>query len=77
MSDNRIRLDLSSAEALVLFEWISRFNEAENTSFDDPAEQRALWLIEGRLESSLVEPFAANYRELLARAREVVRGEEQ
>ena len=35
-----------------------------------PGEQTALWALSGRLESTLVEPFDGNYRELLDHARQ-------
>ena len=56
----------------MLFEWLSRFNKAEG-AFEDQAEQRVLWDIEGMLESTLVEPFDPKYDELLAAARAKVR----
>lgn len=73
MADEKVHLDLSKEEALVLFEWLSRFNKSDETKFEDQAEQRVLWDIEGMLESTLVEPFAPNYDELLVRARAKVR----
>jgi hypothetical protein len=73
MADNRIQLELSRDEALVFFEWLSRFNKVENSTFEDQAEQRVLWDIEAKLESILVEPLDANYDELLAKARAHVR----
>lgn len=66
-------LRLTRDEALVLFDWIVRFNTREGESFSDPAEQRVLWDIEALLESTLVEPFDPQYVRLLAQARERVR----
>jgi hypothetical protein len=77
MADDRIHLDLSRDEALVFFEWLTRFNKAENAVFEDQAERRVLWDVESMLESTLVEPFDPNYRELLARARAKVRDPEE
>ena len=73
MANENINLELSREEALVLFEWISRFNKSESSSFEDQAEQRILWDLEAMLESKLFEPFDANYPEMLARARAKVR----
>ena len=67
------RIDLTSDEALVLFDWLVRFNNREDIEFDDQAEQRVLWDIESLLETSLVEPFRPEYDQLLADARERVR----
>ena len=70
---NNIQLTLSSDEALVFFEWLSRFNEKPQQAFEDQAEQRVLWDIEAMLQKQLVEPFASDYRELLEQARARVR----
>ena len=72
-SSDGTSLDLSSDEALVLFEWLSRFNETGDATFQDQAEQRVLWSIESRLQSQLVEPFVDSYLTLLAAARARVR----
>lgn len=49
MPDSEIQLDLSRDEALVFFEWLSRFNKDEDSKFADQAEQRVLWAIEAQL----------------------------
>ena len=46
MPANRVSIELSGDEALVLFEWITRFNKREDAEFEDQAEQRVLWDIE-------------------------------
>ena len=48
-------MELSHDEALVLIDWLFRFNAAENNAFEDQAEQRVLWDLECRLESKLAE----------------------
>jgi hypothetical protein len=68
---------LSREEALVLFEWITRFNKSPGTTFEDQAEERVLWNIEAILESVLVEPFRPDYSAQLARARDAVRDSEE
>jgi hypothetical protein len=73
MEERKVTLSLSREEALVLFEWLSRFNKEENHEFEDQAEQRVLWDIEAMLESDLVEPLDPKYDELLAKARAKVR----
>jgi hypothetical protein len=77
MANNKVTLELSREEALVFFEWLTRFNKAEWVSFDDQAEQRVLWDIEGMLESTLVEPLDPKYNELLAAARAKVRDSQE
>lgn len=76
MSRPKVMLELSDDEALVLFDWLRRFNHSETKSFEDQAEQRVLWDIESMLEAALVEPLDANYDILLAAARARVRDSE-
>lgn len=73
MSEPTIRVELSAAEALVLFEWVARFNRTSRSDFEDQAEQRVLWDLEAMLEAVLVEPLASTYEGLLALARARVR----
>jgi hypothetical protein len=68
----RVALELTRAEALVLYEWLVRVDEAQKLPIEDPAEQTVLWRLEGRLESNLPELFASNYKELVAAARREV-----
>ena len=50
-NNDEILLELSSEEAIVLFDWPSRFNEKENLAlFKDKAEERVLWDMEAVLE---------------------------
>jgi hypothetical protein len=42
---------------------------------EDQAERRALWNLTALLERVLVEPFSAQYRELVEQARERLREE--
>src|SRR4051794_27013887 len=69
-------LQLTADEALVVFEWLSRFNESGDGTFRDQAEQRVLWDIEASLESTLVAPLDPHYDRLLAEARGRVRDSE-
>lgn len=64
-----VRIELSQDEALVLFDWLCRFNDRTDIDFTDQAEQRILWDIECSLESVLVAPLLDNYESLLAQAR--------
>ncbi len=69
----RVTLELSQAEALVLFEWLVRSDKDESLPVEDDAERRVLWRLEAILEKTLVEPLAPDYAELLAAARGKVR----
>ena len=75
-SEEKIAVRLSRSEALVLFEFVSRFSESSTLSIADQAEERVLWDICCLLEKELVEPMKAEYAELLAEARKVVRDAE-
>ena len=68
MSDDEICIRLSRAEALVLFEWLARVDDARAASIEHPAEQKVLWLLEGQLEKQ-VEVFSPNYKQLVEEAR--------
>ncbi len=68
--DSEVTLSLTKAEALVLFELLSRFSDTDKLSIEHEAENQALWNLCCLLESALVEPFCDNYEELLHDARE-------
>jgi hypothetical protein len=71
-----VHLELSADEALVFFEFVSRFTDSDRLSIADQAEARALWNLCGRLEKQLSEPFSPRYSELLAEARGRLRDDE-
>ncbi|HEX9391612.1 MAG TPA: hypothetical protein VF928_09900 [Usitatibacteraceae bacterium] len=68
-NSSSVTIQLTSDEALVLFELLERFSNTEALSIEDQAEKRALWSLCNRLEKLLSEPFAANYQALLEQAR--------
>ena len=73
-SQQRVQLDLSADEALVLFEFASRFTDSDQLTIADRSEAQALWNLCGRLERQLTEPFSQQYCELLTQARARLRG---
>ncbi|HSQ56911.1 MAG TPA: hypothetical protein VLM40_14315 [Gemmata sp.] len=73
MSPNPVGLTLTNDEALVLFEFLSRFLDTNELKIEDQAEQRALWNLQCLLESRLVEILLPNYRELVDQARNRLR----
>jgi hypothetical protein len=78
MSDQNINIELTKEEAIVLFEFLGRFNEKDDLSrFEDQSEQRVLWDIECILEKELSEPFRVDYQEIIKKARESVRDEKE
>jgi hypothetical protein len=75
--DTNLNLTVTKDEALVLFEFLARFNQAEHPEiFEDQAEQKTLWILEGQLEKQLVEPFRPNYQDIINEARNQIRDEE-
>ena len=75
-SQQPVHLELSADEALVFFEFVSRFTDSDQLSIADQSEARALWNLCGRLEKQLSEPFSPRYSELLAQARGRLRDDE-
>ena len=74
MADKKVNIGLTNDEAIVLFEFLARFNESDDLNrFEDQSEQRVLWDIECILEKELSEPFRADYKEILKKSRETVR----
>jgi hypothetical protein len=76
MGSDEVVIRLSHDEALVLFEWLTRTDDATDgfaNLVEDQAEQRALWNLASLLERLLVEPLAAEYQDLVAKARSRLR----
>jgi len=78
MDNNQdLNIKLSKDEALILFDFLSRFSEKEIEGvFQDQSEQKVLWIIEGQLEKVLVEPFMPDYSEIILKARDKIRDSE-
>jgi hypothetical protein len=72
MKQEDVVLRLGKHEALVLFEWIAGLEVKAKAVFQHASEERVLWKLQGQLESTLSEPFAANYVDILAEARRMV-----
>lgn len=65
---------MSNSEALVLFDWLARFNEnSVPSTFTDQAEERVLYDLEASLEASITEVLDPKYRELVNIARSLLR----
>jgi hypothetical protein len=73
MRSKRVKIGLTSDEALVLYDWLTRFNQQAHTDFADQAEERVLFDLEGMLEKALAAPLQSDYADLLAQARSNVR----
>jgi len=64
-----LHLELSTDQALVLFDWLRRGAAEESKGFEDQAELRVLWDLECLLEAALVAPLTTDYRLRLEQAR--------
>lgn len=75
--DRDVNLTITKDEALVLFEFLTRFNETERPDiFEDQSEQKTLWILEGQLKKRLAEPFRPDYKEIINEARNKIRDKE-
>jgi hypothetical protein len=72
----KVVLELTRKESLVLFEFLRRSDDKGEYAFVDQAEQRVLWDLEGKLERQLVEVFDPCYKELLNAAWAEIRDSE-
>ena len=75
MRSKKVKIELTSDEALVLYDWLTRFNQRADTDFVDQAEERVLFDLEALLEKTLVAPLQSDYANALAQARSNVRDE--
>jgi len=71
--NEKIQICLSKDEAIILFEFLSRFTEKEVLEIADQSEERVLLNVLRDLEKTLVEPFVANYQEIVKKSRERIR----
>jgi hypothetical protein len=64
-----ITLAIGKSEALILFHLLADFHSESSLQVNDNAERLALVRLHGALESTLVEQFSADYREIISAAR--------
>ena len=74
MESEKVTVEFSLDEALVLFEWLTRSDAQSKLIVEHPAERQVLWLIEGQLERVLRAPLDPQYRTLLEEARKRLSG---
>ena len=65
MQSKRVKIELTSDEALVLYDWLTRFNQRADTDLADQAEERVLFDLEAMLEKALVAPLQSAYANFL------------
>jgi hypothetical protein len=61
-------IDLTNDEALVLFEFLARFEETDSLKINHKSEEIVLWNLTCQLEKELAEPFSSKYDKLLETA---------
>ena len=66
---NDVLVKLSNVEALVLFDWISKFN-ADQVRIRDSSEEKVLFDLESVLEQQITDSFDEDYVEKLKVARD-------
>lgn len=67
-------IKFSEEEALVLLEWLHKFNEEERSALiQDQSEERILFDLEAELETVVSNVFDNNYQEALLKARQKIR----
>ena len=75
MAGDAVTIRLSHDQALVLSDFLGRFDDTDRLEFAHPAEFYALSAIAGQLESTLVELFDPRYGALVGAARERLAGD--
>lgn len=70
---SKVQISLTADEALVLFEFLSRFEESSELTIVDQAEVWALSNLIGFLQEQFVPPFQQDYVEQLQQARKRLR----
>ena len=76
MFEQDVNIRLTKAEALVLYDFLSRFSKEERLKIEDQAEERALWNAQCLLERELAELFLRNYGKIIEEARDLLRDKE-
>jgi hypothetical protein len=77
MAEEHIAVLLTHDQALVLSDFLWRFEETDQLAFAHPAEFYALSAVSGQLDKALVEPFQPDYDKLVAEARRRLAGDHE
>jgi hypothetical protein len=74
MDTGKVVIELTRAEALVLFDLLARWSErgGSDLHLEHQAEQRVLWDVEAMLESGLADTLLPDYQDRLIEARQRV-----
>lgn len=69
---NKIKLEISEDDAIVLFEFFERFGKKEDLYFVHPAEYISLMKVSAQIDKSTAAMLDENYKEILEHSREKV-----
>ncbi len=72
-TDKVLTIKLKKDEALVIFEYLSKFQKSSEFDKLDGSKKHSLLQILGQLEKNLVEPFNPNYKGLLESSKQKLR----
>ena len=73
---NQIEIKFSKNEAIILFEFLTRFCEENKLQIEDETEAIVLWNLQCELEKNLIEPFREDYNEIVKEARNSLKSKE-
>ena len=72
-----MQIEISKNEALVLFEFLSRYSETDVLSIEHKAEQQALYNLACAFEKNMTDPFRPDYKRTLELARKKLQNDQQ
>ena len=70
MENEKVEIELTKDEAIVLFEFLTRFSDNKKLNVKHQAEERALWNLQCLLEPELSEILLPDFDKILNKARE-------
>ena len=70
MENEKVKIELTKDEAIVLFEFLTRFSDHQKLNVEHQAEERALWNLQCLLECELSEIFLLDFDKILSQARD-------
>ena len=73
MGKEKVNVKLTKQEAIIFFDFLSRFNDSNKLNIEDHSEEIVLWSLCCQLESILVEPFRGEWKQVLLKARQEVK----
>lgn len=74
MAMNKINIEISEDDAIVLFEFFERFDEKEELYFVHPSEYISLMKVSAQIDKGTSAMFDKDYVEILKKSREKIAG---